>query len=88
LLYQEGKTWMAGTGPAMTVRTGRHCHGMACEFKPETVIPGRANGSRECAPDDRLRASPESITTVFMFSAERRHGGYGFRACAKRRIPE
>src|SRR6202158_1367895 len=25
-----------------------------------SVIPGRANGSRECAPDDRLRANPES----------------------------
>jgi hypothetical protein len=24
-----------------------------------SVIPGRANGSRECAPDDRLRANPE-----------------------------
>jgi hypothetical protein len=23
------------------------------------VIPGRANGSRECAPDDRLSANPE-----------------------------
>jgi len=22
------------------------------------VIPGRANGSRECAPDDRLRVGP------------------------------
>jgi hypothetical protein len=27
----------------------------------------------------QLAASPESITTI---------GGYGFRACAKRRIPE
>src|ERR1700722_10112079 len=26
------------------------------------VIPGRATGSRGCAPDDRLRESPESIT--------------------------
>jgi hypothetical protein len=42
-----------------------------------SVIPGRANGSRECAPDDG--ASPESITTI---------GVYGFRACAKKRIPE
>ncbi len=36
------------------------------------IIPGRA-----------LRANPESITTVFMFSAKRRYGGYGFRACAQ-----
>jgi hypothetical protein len=28
---------------------------------------------------EHLRASPESITTI---------GVYGFRACAKRRIPE
>jgi hypothetical protein len=27
-----------------------------------TVIPERANESRECAPDDRLRANPESIS--------------------------
>jgi hypothetical protein len=25
------------------------------------VIPVRPNGSRECAPDDRLRPTPESI---------------------------
>jgi hypothetical protein len=25
------------------------------------VIPEAANGSRECAPDDRLRGYPESI---------------------------
>ena len=34
------------------------------------------------------RASPESITPAFSFSANTRHGEYGFRACAKRRIPE
>jgi hypothetical protein len=37
-----------------------HSHGETLA----AVIPGRANGSRECAPDDRLRASPESITTI------------------------
>ena len=42
------------------------------------VIPGRANGSRECAPDDRLRASPESITTM---------GVYGFRVRAEEARP-
>jgi hypothetical protein len=42
LLYQKSKTWMAGTSPAMTVRAARHCHGMRTQFKPETVIPGRA----------------------------------------------
>jgi hypothetical protein len=41
-----------------------------------TVIPGRDNGPRKARPDG---ASPESITTI---------GVYGFRACAKRRIPE
>src|SRR5712692_9868282 len=29
-----------------------------------SVIPGRANGPREARPDDRLSASPESITTI------------------------
>ncbi len=48
-------------------------------FYPSIVIPGRANGSAPSAPDDRLRASPESMTPI---------RGYGFRACAKRRIPE
>jgi hypothetical protein len=29
------------------------------------AIPGRANGSRQCAPDDRLRANPESLHRDF-----------------------
>jgi len=42
---------------------------------PLLVIPGRATGSRERAPDDRLRANPESISP-------RRKWSNGFRACA------
>jgi hypothetical protein len=30
---KEAKTWMAGTSPAMTVRTTPHCHGMSAQFK-------------------------------------------------------
>jgi hypothetical protein len=40
---------------------------------------GAPPGPRKARPDDRLSASPESILP---------NGGYGFRACAKRRIPE
>jgi hypothetical protein len=39
-------------------------------------------------PGQREAMSPESITPVFQFSAKLYHRGYGFRACAKRRIPE
>ena len=39
-------------------------------------------------PGHREAMSPESITAVSAFSAELRHREYGFRACAKRRIPE
>jgi hypothetical protein len=38
----------------------------------ELVIPGRANGSRECASDDG--ASPESITTESMDSGPAPNG--------------
>jgi hypothetical protein len=35
------------------------------------VLPELANGSRECAPDDRLGANPESRVVIS-----------GFRVCA------
>ena len=35
-----------------------------------------------------MRASPESITPVLKFGAERCHRAYGFRACAKRAHPQ
>jgi hypothetical protein len=38
--------------------------------------------------DTHLCVGPESITPVFMFVTKRYHWAYGFRACAKRRIPE
>jgi hypothetical protein len=50
--YQESKTWMAGTSPAMTRVAAFsicHCHGMGAQFKPETSVcrhsGARANGS-------------------------------------------
>jgi hypothetical protein len=35
---------------------------------PSGVIPGHANGSRECAPDDRLRMNPESRDSGFVLA--------------------
>jgi hypothetical protein len=43
---------------------------------PKSSFRGAVAGSREARTGD---ASPESITTI---------GVYGFRACAKKRIPE
>jgi hypothetical protein len=39
-------------------------------------------------PGQREAMSPESIAPVLQFSAELYHRGYGFRACARWRIPE
>jgi hypothetical protein len=62
---------------------------------------GKANGSRECAPDDELRDTHqlqfidgdgfrEELNPSYALPSFRgaRSASYGFRACAKRRIPE
>jgi hypothetical protein len=41
------------SGPLFYLRCGRK------PMNKQTAVPGRANGSRERAPDDRLRANPE-----------------------------
>jgi hypothetical protein len=46
----------------------RHLYGTTSAAGPDfgqRVIPGHANGSRECAPDDRLRVNPESRDSGF-----------------------
>jgi molybdenum cofactor biosynthesis protein B len=62
-------------GPAISSRSCRGsmstCGGRRPRARRHRIYPSFRGA--------RLRANPESITTI---------GGYGFRACAKRRIPE
>jgi hypothetical protein len=57
--------------------------------------PDGANGSRECAPDDRLREIrgrnqrfPDCASLHPDYGLHSHHREYGFRARAKRRVPE
>src|SRR5882724_7747606 len=45
----------------------------SCSDANSSSFRGAPTGPRKARPDDRLRANPESITTI---------PGYGFRACA------
>jgi hypothetical protein len=67
LSHSRHRRWIASRALAMTGRTDcvLGCLKIESATKPTHVVPDkRANGSRECAPDDKLRErDPRSITT-------------------------